>query len=250
MKCKNIVYLTVFLIVFTGCVKYDHLLYLKTDVVQKENIIYSDYILSPSDALFVRIVSNDAQINSLFQTISEDRLINANEVSLYLTSYLISADSTITLPVVGTIKAAGMTLVNFERHLQKMIDENVIETNVSVRLVNYKVTVLGGVSRPGVYPIYQPNATIFDVLAKAGDVENSGNRNEITVLRTIKNVTTKYKIDLGNIESMASPVYYLYPNDVVYVKPLKSQSMRDNIPIYSLMLSTITTFLLVLSFLK
>ena len=247
MRYRSII-LVLTIIFFAGCVKYDNLLYLKTNVNQKENLLYKDYILAPHDALFIRILSNDVQINALFQTQSEDRLANANEVSLYLTSYLISSDSTVTLPVVGTIKAAGKTVCDFEKYLQQIINENVIETTVSVRLVNYKVTVLGGVARPGVFPIYQPNATIFDVLAKAGDIENNGNRNEITVLRTLNNVTTNYKINLGDIAALSSPVYYIYPNDVIYVKPLKYQAVRDNIPLYSLLLSTITTFILVLSF--
>lgn len=232
----------------SSCARYDRLLYMNTPEIKTQNPLYTDYKLKPQDALYVRIISADQQINSLFRSVSEDRTGVANEASLYLTSYIVDNDSSIILPVVGRLFAAGLSVAEFEKKLQKSIDEVVIETHVSVRLVNYRVTILGEVGRPGVIQIYQPNATIFDALAKAGDISNSGNRNEITVLRVENDVTNKYTIDMGDIEALKSPVYHIYPNDVIYVKPLKYKTARENIPLFTLMLSTITTFLLIVNF--
>ncbi len=221
---------------------------MSTSEIKIENPLYTDYTLKPQDVLYIRIVSSDPQINVLFKSVSEERTGIASEASLYLNSYIIDNDSTITLPVIGKLPTAGYSVMAFERMLQKAIDDVVIETHVSVRLVNFRVTIVGEVGRPGVYQVYQPNATIFDVLAKAGDITNSGNRNEVTVLRVENQTTVNYKVDLGKIDALASPVYYIYPNDIIYIKPLKYKTVRENIPLYTLMLSTITTFLLVLSF--
>jgi polysaccharide export outer membrane protein len=245
-----LVFIVVILCLVTSCARYEKLLYLNTSVDKAQSALYTDYELKPQDALYIRIVSADLQINSLFRAVGEERTSVASEASLYLTSYIIDNDSTISLPVVGKMLAAGMSVSEFEKKLQKTIDEIVIETHVSVRLINYRVTVIGEIGRPGVYQIYQPNATIFDALAKAGDISNSGNRNEISVLRIEKDVTINYKINLGNIDALKSPVYYIYPNDVIYVKPLKYKTARENIPIFTLILSTVTTFLLIMTFIK
>jgi|BioPla2DNA2_1021312.scaffolds.fasta_scaffold00067_11 polysaccharide export outer membrane protein len=234
-------------IMVMSCARHDKLLYLNTEDFNVSNPLYTEYVLKPNDALYIRIVSADERVNNLFKPVAEDRIYNVSESNLYLFSYLISNDSMIALPIIGKINAAGLTVIDFESKLQEAVNEVVNEAFVTVRLVNYNVTVIGEVARPGTIPIYQPNSTIFDVLAKAGDILNSGNRNEISVLREEDNVLTKYKIDLGSIDAIKSPVYYSYPNDVIIVKPLKYKTIRENIPLYSLLLSTITTFLLVLN---
>jgi len=233
--------------IITSCARYDKLIYLNTEDFAVSNPLYTEYILKPNDALYVKIVSSDERVNSLFKHVGEDRTSYLTENNLYFLSYLIGNDSMVALPILGKINAAGLTVIDFESKLQQAVNEIVNEAFVTVRLINYKITVMGEVARPGTIPVYQPNSTIFDVLAKAGDILNSGNRNEISVLREENNVLTKYKIDLGSIDALKSPAYYSYPNDVIIVKPLRYKTIRENIPLYSLLLSTITTFLLVLN---
>lgn len=234
------------LITITSCTRYKKLIYIDNPDFTVSNSLYNDYKLKCGDALYIRILSSDDRINALYRPVGEGIGVSLNENSLYIASYVISSDSSITLPVVGRIKAADYTVTEFETMLQKEVNQTVNEAYVSVKLVNYKVTLLGEVLRPGIYQVYQPNTTIFDIIAKAGDIPSSGNRNDIIVIREHNNKITKYKIDLGSVEALKSPVYHLYPNDVVIVKPLKYKVLREDVPIFSLLLSAITTFILVL----
>jgi len=237
-------------IIITSCAQYKKLIYLKEEDFAVNNPLYTEYILKPNDALHVKIVSYDERVNDLFKPVVGSIMYGMSESNLYLLSYIIGNDSMVAIPIIGKINAAGLTVIDFESKLQQAVNEMANEAFVTVRLVNYKVTVLGEVAKPGTIHVYQPNSTIFDILAKAGDIPNNGNRNDVSVIREENNILTKYKIDLGSIDAFKSPAYYSYPNDVIIVKPLRYKTIRENIPIYSLLLTTITTFLLILNLIK
>lgn len=244
MNKKILLYILV-LFLASGCLQHKDLLILNVDSFSVQSPVYNEYKLRPQDLLYIRVMSSDKTIQSIFEPISEDRVYTMNDKNLYLTGYTINNDSTIVVPLLGKFKAAGLTLNQLQSVIQKKIDEMVIDTYATVKLANYKVTVLGEVDRPGVIFMSQTNPTIFDALAMVGDISKTGNRKKITVLREVNNSLEKYQVDLSDISVLNSQAYFVYPNDVIYVKPLRTRIVFDNIPIYSIFLSTITTFLLI-----
>lgn len=247
----QLINIAMFIMLLSSCSQYDELVYFKNKEEVPEIKPLEDYVLRPTDILYIRMVSSDNHVNSLIVPgLREDRATIAPDASMYINSFIISNDSTIKVPVIGTIKAAGYTLTQFEQQLQKTINEFVIETNVYVRLLNFRITVLGEVYRPGVVNIYQAKATVLDAIALSGDLSINANRSNVVVLRNISGYMQQYTLDLADINIVRSPGYYVYPEDVIYVTPKRAKAFRENLSIYSLMLSTITTFILILNYIR
>ena len=130
------------------------------------------------------------------------------------------------------------------------VNSYINNATVKVKLLSYRVTILGDINRPGIVQVYHNRATIFDVIASVGDVKEMADRKHIEVIRQVNGGKIKIPIDLTNSEVINSRGFYIYPNDIIYVKPLKASILRSNIPIYSLFMSSLTTFLLILNYFK
>ncbi|MCK4344027.1 MAG: SLBB domain-containing protein, partial [Bacteroidales bacterium] len=132
--------------------------------------------------------------------------------------------------------------------IQEKTDQILRNASVIVKLISFKFTVLGEVNRPGVYKNFNNQLTVLEAIGMAGDISDYGNRTKILVIRPTKNETRTYRIDLTKKDVLSSEGFFLLPNDIVYVEPIKSKTFRINIPTLSLFLSTLTTLILVLNF--
>lgn len=145
--------------------------------------------------------------------------------------YLVEADGTIKMPYVGKIKAVGLTRIQLEEYLQKAFSDYTKDPIVNVRFMNYRVTVLGEVSKPGTYTIPTERMTILEAIGMAGDLTIFGRRNEVLVLREIEGKREFGRVDLLSREILNSPYYYLRTNDVVYVEPAPARFFaRERLP--------------------
>jgi protein involved in polysaccharide export with SLBB domain len=114
----------------------------------------------------------------------QDRYI-ANEASLYLTGYTVNDEGYVTLPALSRVHVKGLTIEEAERSVQEKVDELFKDASAVVKLANYKISVVGEVARPGVYLNYQNQVTIFDALARAGNITDFGNRENVLVMRPL-----------------------------------------------------------------
>ena len=162
-------------------------------------------------------------------------------------SYLVDSEGNIEFPILGRQKVAGMTRAELVDHLRKLISRDVRDPIVNVRIVNYKVTILGEVSRPGTYTIDGERITLPEALGLAGDMTIYGKRDNIIILREVDGKKDHRIIDLTTIESLNSDYYYLKQNDVVYIQPneaqIQSSKFNRNASVYvsvaSLLLSVL-----------
>ena len=138
-------------------------------------------------------------------------------------TYLVDSDGHIELPILGRQHVAGKTRAELVDHLRSIIIKDVKDPIVNVRIVNYKVTVLGEVNRPGSYTIDGERITLPEALGLAGDMTIYGKRKDVIVLREVGGKRTHEIIDLTSVESLNSDYYYLKQNDVVYVSPNSAQ---------------------------
>ncbi len=208
------------------------------------------YKLQPGDLLHVRVYSPDPTVNQLFNFESGQARSNYNDISLYLNGFQLDDSSRIELPIIGYIELQNRTFDHAKQIIADSVSRYINDASVNVKLLSYRVTVLGEVRSPGMLTIYRNNSTIFDVLSLVGDIDMLGDREEVMVVRDVKGHKKRFIIDLTQIEAMESPAYHIYPNDIIYIKPLKASIFRDNIPIISLSLSTLTTFLLILNYFR
>ncbi len=156
--------------------------------------------------------------------------------------YTVDVDGNIAFPVLGTIHVEGLKkselISNLESELQKVLNEPV----VTVRFLNYGVTVMGEVTRPGVYRSTNERMTILDALGLAGDLTPYGMRNNVLVTRETNGKLSFARLDLNSDEVFTSPYYYLQQNDVIYVSPNKVRAISSqNLSLYFSMISTLAS---------
>lgn len=152
-----------------------------------------------------------------------------NVGSTTASGYLVDLRGCITFPVFGTIKVAGLTTTELADTLeQRLIQANYItDPEVSVRLLNYKVTVLGEVARPGQVPVAGERITLLEALAYCGDLTIYGQRKNVMIIRDADGRRSTATVDLTDQALMQSPYYYLQQNDVVYVEPNRLKKMMS-----------------------
>lgn len=142
-------------------------------------------------------------------------------------SYLIDENGEIEFPFLGKLKIAGSTRVQVKAMLKKRLEVYIKNPIVSVRLSNFKITVLGEVNRPGIYNIPNERVTLLEALGMAGDLTIKGKRKTVTVIRENSDANNYYHVDLTSKTIFDSPVYYLAQNDVLYVEPNESQARNS-----------------------
>lgn len=179
-----------------------------------------------------------------FAVQGEDK-INLSEE---LQTYLVHKDGTINFPILGKVAAAGLSKQELAEKLRVEIDKYASGVNVNVQIVNFKITVMGEVSRPGVVSIKNDRITVLDVLGSVGDLTINANRKNILVIRDRDGQKEFGRMDLTDPAIFTSPYYYLKQNDVVYVEPNKakkrnsrySAAQQYSITVFSSILSAIS----------
>jgi len=203
--------------------------------------IHNTSKIQPDDLLSIVVSAYDLNAVRPFNLISEAR--PSNEISGITYSnnnqqqaYLTAQDGTIDFPILGRIKVAGLTRTELSDLLSKRISEYVKDPIVSIRILNFKVSLLGEVTRPGTYNFEGERLTLPAALGLAGDMTIYGRRDNVLVIRD-NGKTKDYKyLDLRDADILNSEYYYLQQNDVVYVEPnraqVQSSSFNKNTAIY------------------
>ena len=140
-----------------------------------------------------------------------------------LETYLVDSEGNIDFPVLGKISLKGLTRIQATELIKNMLKEYVKNPIVNIRTVNFKVTVLGEVTRPGTYTIPNERITLIEALGLAGDMTIHGERKNVMVIRENDSKKTFTRVNIASEEVFNSPVYYLSQNDVVYVEPNKTR---------------------------
>lgn len=149
-----------------------------------------------------------------------------------VTGYLVDQAGDITFPVLGKLHVLGLTHDQLARLIEGRLqtDGHILDAVVTVKLMNFKVSVLGDVARPGQIVVQGERLTIFEALSMVGDMTIYGQRRNVTVIREENGMRTIGELDLSSKSVFDSPYYYLHQNDVVYVEPnmkKKRQAERD-----------------------
>ncbi len=216
--------------------------------------IKPDYRIKPGDYLYIRILTLDQKSNEVFSSISGsaagNSYMNITDQNLYLTSYYVNDSGYISFPLLGKIDASGKTIPEMEEAMNKSVSEILREASVVVKLVMYNISVLGEVKNPGKYSIYNNRVNIFEALAMANDLTTFANRNKVQIIRNQGNKNSIVTVDLQDKSILTSPYYYLQPNDIIYIEPLKNKSYAFETFPYALILGSISTLLIIVTYFK
>ena len=219
-------------LLFIGCTSYKQAVYLRGDdaaaILEQKNTLY-EYRVMPKDELTITISTSDPAASvPFYRKIGQDRSQAPNNQGMNnakLLDYLVDNDGNIDYPVLGKLRVQGLTTRECEAMIRQALLEYLSEEpTVTVRVSNFKVSVLGEVNRPGTYSVQDERINIFQALALAGDMTLFSVRKDVQLLRedsTGRTVT--YHLDLTQADITTSPYYYLQQNDIIYVRPTKSK---------------------------
>ena len=245
------------LVFFSSCISQKKIKYMQpahedsTNRAVFQTPAYQEYHLGVGDNLYINVRSLDQKSNDFFNKNGNDnRSSNYNDASIYLSSYTVDPQGDINFPFIGPIHVIGLTTDQTKEKIQEVMDEYLKETTIIVKLVNFNITFIGEVRRPGEYKIYQDKINIFEAVSMAGDITDYGNRNEVKLMRMTDEGIALHILDLTREDILESPYYYLKPNDVIYIEPLKGKQFAFATFPYALLFSTITTLIVLLTFIQ
>jgi polysaccharide export outer membrane protein len=212
-----------------------------------------DYKIQIKDYLYIRVFALDEKAFIFFNKQSGSNSYNdfANDASIYLNGYSVNSDGYIDFPIIGKVYVKALTVDQVKDILQKMIGEYLTEVTVVVKMVNFRVTMIGEVVKPGEFTIYKDDLNLFEALALAGDLTEFANRTKVALIRQVVGGSQVHYIDLTSEQILSSKYYYLQPNDIIYVAPLgyKRWGLGSVFP-WAMIFSSISMALLLINYFK
>jgi polysaccharide export outer membrane protein len=200
-----------------------------------------EYILQPYDMVEIDFASSDEELTKAFSFQNSSTNSNmarsgggGNQGSdpLYFRGYKIDQNGEVEVPKLGKTKIAGLTEEDAKNLIQKKINEFFKEeVYVKLRIAGIRYTTLGEFNNVGVQIIYKNRATVFDALANSGETTILGKKNKLFVVRQYDGGSKIHQINLNDRAILASPFYFIQPNDILYMEPMKIRQIgtADNL---------------------
>lgn len=256
MKVKLVSVVALFVLLLGACSVPKDVVYfqgvdaLTPEQVSKMNQAYTSKIC-PDDLLTITVTAWDPTVVTPFNPPVYAYAIQGETSTVsssQLRTYLVDQEGDINFPVLGKIHVAGLTKQQLSDKMQEMISPYVKDALVNVQIVNYKVTMMGEVSRPGAISVKNDRLSILDAIGQVGDLTINANRKNILVIRDNNGEKEFARLDITEPDIFTSPYYYLQQNDVVYVEPNNakkrnarySQAQQYSITVFSSILSAVS----------
>ena len=238
MKLHSLFIIALCSLLFSACNSYKQVPYLQdTDMINSLQELFSTYDarIMPKDLLTITVNTSDPEAAAPFNLSVQSAVSITRSTSLTqqptLQQYLVNNDGTIDFPVLGRLQIAGLTKSEAENLIREKLGAYLKESPiVTVRMTNYKISVLGEVAHPGMFTINNEKVNIFEALALAGDLTIYGKRDGVKLIR--EDAAGRREIinlNLNKADIIASPYYHLQQNDILYVTPNKAKAMNSDV---------------------
>ena len=218
----------------TSCVPYKDTVYLQNkdtamDTTQVLVEKQKPYRVQINDILNIRVKALDQDNVQIFNPIGEENLNADQEERAYFDGFTVDLHGDIRVPTLGKIHVLGYTTEEIEQLLEKkLLEEQFKETAnifVTVKLTGLRYSINGEVGSPGTKILYQERANIYQAIANSGEIKDTGDRKDVMIIRQYAQGQQIHHLDLTDVKVMKSPYYYIQPNDMIYVKPLKVKAL-------------------------
>lgn len=234
MKRLDILSVVLVLLLTASCRSAKNVLYLQDlDSVESAGYTRLEPTIQPGDLLSITVNSKNPELSAPFNLpmVSYTSSVGRGVGVQYLQGHLVGTDGTITFPLLGKINASGLTKQQLiDKISRELVAGNYIKDPiVTISFQNFKITVLGEVSRPGSFTIDNERVTLFDAIGMAGDMTIYGRRDNVIVVREANGKREIYTHDLRSKEVFRSPCFYLAQNDVVFVNPNNAKIQMSEI---------------------
>lgn len=245
-----------FIMIITSCADNRNLVYFSdlknqnTDSYTNINkaLVQSEPKIQPNDLLNIRVTTLSPESNALFNNNITANMNISNNTEPVRVGYRVDKDGNISFPVIGQVKLGELTVDQAQDLITKKLEVYTKGPVVNIDFLNFKVTVIGEVNKPGTFTVDDENISLLGALGLAGDMTPYAKRDNVLIVRESNGVRTTERINLNKSELFDSKYYYLKQNDVVYVEPDKgrlAQSSANNrfIPILSASVAIVAVLL-------
>jgi polysaccharide export outer membrane protein len=215
-----------------------------------------EYKLKPGDILYIKLVTEDEKMNALFNPLTSGGMNmqmmqqGGSGTPFYIMGYSLDKNGQLELPYIGKLQLNNLTVEEAKLIMEQEVKKYFKTFYLQVKLAEFRFSILGAINRPGQFFFMVNKLNILEALAMAGDVNEIAKRSNLTLIREENGQTKLYSINLTDKNLLNSPYYFIHPNDIIYVQPVKSRSL-GNLSNFQGTLSTIlpifSTFLLVLN---
>lgn len=246
----------IFLLFLSSCASRKDMVYFQDEplIANEINNMNTELVYQPNDLITIDINGADPETIQPYKlppvTFDENISVLNVQGSLRVQAYLIDLNGNIEFPSLGTLKIGGKTRTQTIAFIKEKLSEFVKDPIINVRLANFSISVLGEVNRPGVYYIQDERVSLSEALGLAGDLTNTGKRDNIFLIREMDGKKRFAKLDLTSINVVNSPLYYLVQNDVIYVEPnnakIRSSTYNPNTATVISAISTLATIAAIL----
>jgi len=236
---KFSLYISIISTLLVSCSSMNKIVLLDKDLDKDSKITSANYPkhqLQEGDILHVKIIGIQEESFDIFNVENNANNSQTTSANLFLNGFTIDSKGDIEIPTLGKIPLKGLTVEEAKDKIQTRANDFLINSTVIVKHINFEITILGEVNRPGTYTVYKDNISILEALGLSGDLSDYANRKKIKLIRDNKILY----IDLTEIETLYSQNFVLKSDDVIYVEPLRNVKLRSsNAQIYISAISSI-----------
>ncbi|RFN60027.1 polysaccharide biosynthesis/export family protein [Marixanthomonas ophiurae] len=234
MKSTHLILLLILTICVSSCVTTKQLTYLQEDGVVEDSLIpiqkeQEPYRLHVNDLLSIRVKAIDQETVGIFNPINDANPNATGEEKLYYDGFVVDRHGNIRVPSLGEVNVLGLTVEEVREKIEKTLLEDFFKAEanifVTVKLAGIRYTINGEIGNPGSNIIYRDEVSIMEAIANSGDIEITGDRKNVVIIRQYPLGQKVHHIDLTSINAMNSPYYYVKPNDLILINPLPQKSL-------------------------
>ena len=199
-------------------------------------------IIQPNDILAIYVSSLSPEASAFFNETNTPDQSNSAFATRTSVGYLVDIDGNIEIPLVGEVKVGGLSTQIAKDTITNRLQNFLQSPTVRIYFENFRVTILGEVSRPGVFTVTNEKLSLTEAIGLAGDLTIYGDRKNVMIIREENGEKQFVSVDITSRDFFNSPYYYLHSNDVLYVEPVKARvAQSDNFyRVAPLVMSTIT----------
>ena len=177
-------------------------------------------VITFGDIIDVRISSLNNLSTSIFSPIAMDKIGTIrNAEARKLDGYLVDGLGNIDLPILGKIKAYGLTCSSLSESIKKKLKEYVQNPNVRTKILNFRVSILGEVAKPGTFEVINQSISFTELISRSGDFNKNADPTKVMIIRSSNDEIETHYLDLTSYEFFTSEYYFLKQNDKIYVRP-------------------------------
>lgn len=222
MKSMKTIFSFLILLLAFSCTPPEDFIYFQDDAeaqAQLKTPEFNGLTIKTDDILAVQISSVDARASQPYNMSGTADLSGQS-----INDFLVDADGNIDYPGIGRLAVAGLTVKELKAKLREKVSPFVVDAVINVRILNFKITVLGEVKLPSVYPQTDEKVSVLDAIGMAGDLTDFANREGILLIREGDEKQEVFPLSLTSKAILGDPNFYLQQNDVIYVPPVQQKT--------------------------